>query len=92
MSKNMKTPTADLGLRMPTWPLGRVWKGLLVFYVLALALNAASLQRNNEQMPYGPVRTFWVAVSTPVARVATALGLDRPRAILTRTVGDTLNK
>ena len=85
-------PTADLGSRMPTWPLGKMWNGLLAFYLIALALNAASLHRNNEQMPYGPVRSFWVAVSAPVARAAVAVGLDRPRAALTRTIGDALNR
>ena len=92
MSQNLKDPASGLSPRMPTWPLGRVWKGLLAFYLLALALNAVSLQRNNEQMPYGPVRSFWVAVSAPVARAAAAVGLDRPRAALTRTVGDVLNR
>lgn len=85
-------PPPDLGLRMPIWPLPRVWSGLLAFYLVALALNAASLHRNNEHMPYGPVRSFWVAVSAPVARAAAAVGLDRPRATLTRTIGDALNR
>ena len=72
-------------------PLGRVWTGLLVFYTLALALNAASLHRNNEILPYGPVRSFWVAASAPVARACAALGLDQPRAFLARTLGKTVN-
>jgi hypothetical protein len=63
-----------------------------VFYALALALNAVSLHRNNEHLPYGPVRSFWVAASAPVARLAGALGLDRPREFLARTAGAALNK
>ena len=73
------------------FPLAAVWRGLLVFYALALALNAGSLHRNNEHMPYGPVRSFWVAVSAPVAKGCGALGFDRPRAVLERTAGAALN-
>lgn len=72
--------------------LGSVWRGLLVFYALALALNAVSLHLNNEHMPYGPVRSFWVAVSRPVAQACAALRLDRPREWLSRGAGDALNK
>lgn len=70
----------------------RVWVGLLVFYAVALALNGVCLLHNNERLPYGPVRSFWVATSTPVAKVCEALGLDRPRAFLERTVGAALNE
>lgn len=85
-------PPPDRGPRLPTWPLPRVWNGLLAFYLVALALNAVSLHRNNEHMPYGPVRSFWVAISAPVARAAAAVGLDRPRETLTQTFGDALNR
>lgn len=90
--RGVDSPIPDLDLRRPTWPLKQVWGGLLTFYLVALALNAASLHRNNEHMPYGPVRSFWVAVSAPLARVTTAVGLDRSRATLTRTIGDALNR
>ena len=80
-------PNASTGVS-----LARVWTGLLAFYALALALNMASLHRNNEHMPYGKVRAFWVAVSAPLARVATAQGWDRPRNYLAGTVGAALNK
>ena len=75
-----------------TISLRRVGPGLLVFYILALALNAASLHRNNEHLPYGPVRTFWVAVSGPVAKGCIALGLDRPREFVAAKVGRALNQ
>lgn len=73
-------------------PLQRAWTALLVFYVVALALNAASLHRNNERLPYGPVRSFWVAVSEPIRAVSHALHADRPRAVLEKTVGAALNQ
>ncbi len=72
--------------------LKKAWCGIWVFYLLALALNAASLHRNNEHMPYGPVRSFWVAVSAPIRAAAVALGADRPREGVARTVGKALNE
>ena len=73
-------------------PLAAVWRGLLAFYALALALNAVPLHRNNERMPYGAARSFWVAASGPVAKACGAWGLDRPRAFLERTAGAALNR
>ena len=73
-------------------PLGKAWRGLLAFYAVALALNAVPLHRNNERMPYGAVRSFWVAASAPAARVCRAMGLDGPRAFLERTAGAALNE
>ena len=84
---NAKAETVQTGV-----PLAKVVRGLLVFYGVALALNAASLHRNNEHLPYGPVRSFWVAVSGPVARTAVALRLDRPREWVAGTVGKALNQ
>ena len=75
-----------------TVSLSAAGRGLLVFFILALALNAASLHRNNEQMPYGPLRSFWVSVSAPADKAARALRLDLPRQFLTRELGDPLNK
>ena len=88
------TLKSDAPVKLPPGhvSLGSVWRGLLVFYALALALNAASLHRNNEQMPYGPVRSFWVSVSRPVAGECAALRLDRPREWLSRNAGDALNE
>ena len=77
-------------------PAGTTWKktwiGVVLFYALALALNATALHRNNEIIPYGPVRSFWLAASGPVARVCTALRFDRPRAWLAHTAGRALNE
>ncbi len=73
-------------------PLAKVVRGLLVFYLIALALNAASLHRNNEHLPYGPIRSFWITVSAPIARVAVILHLDRPREWVADTVGKALNQ
>ena len=92
MKTKLKSAGHPAGAPPPGMPLGRAWRGLLAFYLVALALNAVSLHRNNEQMPYGPLRSFWVAVSAPAARIAVATGLDRPRAFLTRTIGDALNR
>ena len=73
-------------------PLGEVWRGLVVFYLVALALNAVSLHRNNERMPYGPIRTFWVAVSAPAAGWAQRAGLERFRDGVAGTLGKALNR
>lgn len=72
--------------------LGEVRLGLVVFYVAALALNAVWLHRNNERMPYGPLRTFWVAVSAPAAGWAQRAGLDRFRDGVAGTLGQALNR
>ncbi|NLG35464.1 MAG: hypothetical protein GX548_08945 [Lentisphaerae bacterium] len=72
--------------------VGQAWTGLLVFYAVAWMLNAAALHRNNEHLPFGPVRTFWVTVSEPAARMSTALGLDRIREGLARTAGAAVNQ
>jgi len=73
-------------------PLKKVGGGVVLFYAVALALNGAALHRNNEIMPYGPVRTFWLAASGPVANICTALHFDHPRAWLARTAGKALNE
>jgi hypothetical protein len=73
-------------------PLKKAWGGVVLFYAVALALNAAALHRNNEILSYGPVRSFWLAVSGPAAKTCAALGFDRPRAFWTRTAGKALNE
>ncbi|NCA82208.1 MAG: hypothetical protein EOM72_05625 [Opitutae bacterium] len=89
----MKTEIDSSGeSRAAAVPLRRARGGLLAFYALVLALNAGSLHRNNEIMPYGPVRSFWLAASGPVAAACAALKLDRPRAFLARTAGKALNE
>ncbi len=72
--------------------LKKTWGGVALFYAVALALNAAALHRNNEIMPYGPVRSFWLAASGPVAQACTALGFDRPRTWLAQTAGQALKE
>ncbi|MBP7275858.1 MAG: hypothetical protein KBA51_06625 [Kiritimatiellae bacterium] len=80
------------GARNAGWvSLRRVRIGLLAFYLLVFALNAASLHRNNEHMPFGPLRTFWISISRPFARACVVLGLDRPRDWVSRTAGSALN-
>ncbi len=74
-----------------TTSLARVWRGLLVFYALALALNGVALHGNNEKLPYGPVRSFWVAVSAPVGHACSALKLDALRSWVAGTVGSAVN-
>ena len=84
---NAKSETVQTGV-----PLAKVVRGLVVFYVIALALNATSLHRNNEHLPYGPVRSFWVAVSAPISQAALFLHVDRPREWVANTVGAALNQ
>ena len=73
-------------------PLKTAWGGVVLFYALALALNGAALHRNNEILPYGPVRSFWLAASGPVAKACTALRFDRPRTWLAQTAGQALKE
>ena len=82
---------SDPGPVSRTTSLARVWRGLLVFYMLALALNGVALHQNNEKLPYGPVRSFWVAASAPVAQVCSALRLDALRSWVAGTAGSAVN-
>ncbi|NLB65234.1 MAG: hypothetical protein GX803_02035 [Lentisphaerae bacterium] len=75
-----------------TLPLRTTWRGLLIFYVLALALNASSLHGNNENMPYGAVRSFRLTISSPIHRATHRWQLDRPREFLNATLGGILNR
>jgi len=45
----LKSAGHPAGAPPPGLSLGRAWRGLLAFYLVALALNAVSLHRNNEQ-------------------------------------------
>ncbi len=91
MARSIAPPDRPTSLRTGCTSLRRVWTGLLVFYAVALALNATALHRNNERLPFGPVRTLWTSLSAPVARATEALGLDQPRAWLRRRLGAPLN-
>ncbi len=71
--------------------LKRVCTGLLVFYGVALAINAGSLHANNVRLPYGPARSFWMTLSAPVAQAFATLRFDRPRAWLEQRLGAPLN-
>ena len=64
---------------------------MAAFYLLALALNGAQLHQNNDYLPYGGTRTFWMAVSAPVSAVCTRLHLDVPRRWLHTHLGIPLN-
>ena len=73
-------------------PLGRVWRGVLVFYACALLLNASSLHDGSQLLPFGRARRFWMQVSAPIARVAGKAGLDVPRNWLRKQLGAPLNR
>ena len=70
---------------------GRSAIAVVVFYILLAALNVVELHASIMRQPYGPTRTFWLAVTGPFARGSHALYLDRPRAWLRAVLGRRLN-
>lgn len=64
----------------------RVHAGVLLFYVLALLLNAEALHERARLLPFGRGRDLAVAVSRPVDRLARALRLHHPRRWIERQV------
>ena len=87
-SSNLSDPSghAENGARL--W---RVGAGLLTFYAVALLLNAGALHENASRMAFGPARSFWMALSEPVAKACATLGLDRPRGWLEQRLGKPFN-
>lgn len=74
-----------------TTTVRQAWIGLLVFAAVALALNAASLHRTAEHLPYGGKRSALLRLTTPVANAATTAGLQRLRDGLRKHLGAPLN-
>ena len=70
-----RAPTAG-GRRLV--PGGSVLVAGLVGLLLALFLNAASIQRTARAMPFGAERTLAVTAIRPVAALSHLLFLDRP--------------
>jgi uncharacterized protein len=60
-------------------PAGRVLAVMVGALLVGAVLNAQALLHDARSKPLGPGRTVSVAIWTPVARVAAAFGLDRPR-------------
>lgn len=60
----------------------------LVAAALGLLLNAGALERSAETAPYGTGRMLALDVLRPIAAIAHATGLDRPRAALDAALGN----
>ena len=86
-----KTKAPSLTSSIGGVPLAKAAASVFVFYALALALNGTQLHRNNELLPYGGVRTFWVKVTTPINTVCSRLHLDAPRHYMQSHWGARLN-
>lgn len=65
--------------RTDTRPAGLVLAIMVGALLVGAVLNAQALLDDARGKPLGTGRTVSVAIWTPVARVAAALGLDRPR-------------
>jgi hypothetical protein len=72
-------------------PLRKAFHAIIVFYIIALALNIAEMHAAIERQPFGPARTFWLTITTPIASGARTLRLDQPRAYLRRQLGAKIN-
>ena len=77
-----RRPPATVGGRRLV-PAGSVLVAGLLGLVLALFLNAASIQRTARAMPFGAQRTLAVAAMRPVAALSHLLLIDRPSNAVT---------
>lgn len=68
-------------------PAGHAVLVVVLALVLASLLDADGLRRTAEQQPFGWKRTLGVAVTRPLASVAGAFMLDRPRERLAGALG-----
>ncbi|MGZ5382519.1 MAG: SGNH/GDSL hydrolase family protein [Acidimicrobiia bacterium] len=68
-------------------PAGHVLLAVVVALGLGSLLNARSLERTAENLPYGTTRSVAVAVAGPLRSISSFLYLDRPRQALDSLVG-----
>ena len=61
-------------------PLRSTLVALMVFYAAAMLLNGRHLHEAAARRPYGPGRTFWMALTAPFHHAAVTLRLDAFRA------------
>lgn len=61
-------------------PLRSCVAGVLVFYLLAGALNGHALHESASRREFGPARTAWMTLTAPLSRISRATGLYRFRA------------
>ena len=73
--------------RTDTRPAGTVLAIMVAALLLGAVLNAQALLDDARGKPLGASRTVSMAIWSPVARVAAAFGLDRPRATFEEAVG-----
>lgn len=73
--------------RTDTRPAGTVLVIMVAALLLGAVLNSQALVADARGKPLGTSRTVSMAIWSPVARVAAALGLDRPRATFEEALG-----
>lgn len=73
--------------RRDTRPAGTVLVIMVAALLAAAVLNAQALLEDAQGKPLGASRTVSVAIWAPVARVAAAFGLDRPRNAVEAALG-----
>lgn len=73
----------DVGERRAASATGLAFRQVLlsvmIFYVVAGALNGHHLHEAASRRAYGPGRTFWMTVTAPLDRISQAAGLYRFR-------------
>ena len=63
-----------------------------VFFVLMLLLNGSAMLKSSQQLEFGPVRDFLVAVIRPIAQISHVSRLDRIRSESEDVFGVWLNQ
>jgi len=75
------------GPRRRQWPAGYVLLAILIGFALGGELNAKSLQRTAEALPFGAKRSVAMVLVKPIAAISSVLQLERPAALADRVLG-----
>ena len=67
-------------------PVRRVHRGMAIFAVIALLLNADAIHRGADRMAYGRARNAALMLSGPLANLARTLRLHLPRQWIEKIV------
>ncbi len=75
------------GPRRRQWPAGYVLLAILIGFALGGELNAKSLQRTAEELPFGAKRSVAMVLVKPIAAISSVLQLERPAELADRVLG-----
>ena len=75
------------GPRRRRWPAGYVLLAILIGFALGGELNAKSLHRTAEELPFGAKRSIAMALVRPITAISSALQLDRPAELADSVLG-----